>query len=139
MKPMRLHPAPRHRPARWAAWLVAALLWAQWLGVWHHTLHAAGGVPGLALAPPVAPQGVGRAAVSPPELSSAAEVSPWHHTAGGIECRLLDQLLLGDAAPATPTVVVSSPPAVAPALWAGGLLLPQATLRAYLARGPPAC
>lgn len=164
MTPHRpLDNAARPRPGVWAL-LVVALLWAQCLGVWHHTLHARSGLPSAALAAGAAAaaggtagsSGIGSgpsagglavpdrhgalpAAVQSPGAEPAGAAAILHHTAGGAECRLLDQLLLGDSAPEAASADVVDLRFTSLPWSASWLLLSQALLRAYLARAPPAC
>lgn len=114
---------------RWATWLVVALLWAQGLGAWHHTVHA----PGLK-----APGAAGVVAAASVGYTARDHSAPLHHTANSADCRLLDQLLLTDGL-ATPAAA----PAVLPALLAPAMCTPVAQValaasRPYLARAPPA-
>lgn len=165
MKHGRL-PTPAARPPLpWVLLLVVALLWAQCLGQWHHTLHARGALPatvqarGLAgldgpaaeealtrHAAPAHPTGAdggrragGPVAVVPVAGEVSADFSPLHHTAGSTECRLLDQLLLGDSAPAAQAAVPATLPPATPHGTAPALGLPGDLWQAYQARAPPAC
>ena len=110
---------------------MVALLWAQGLGVWHHTVHA----PALAAWGAVA--SAGPASDRSDQATAASYRSPWHHTANSADCRLLDQLLLADGV-ATPALAPAVLPA-APVLLAAARVAPPAlaAARPYQARAPP--
>lgn len=123
------------RPARlrWitALWLVAALLGAQGLGLWHRVVH---GGHGWALA---------RGVALPQQLELPAPDGPaggeaWPHVAGQADCQLLDDCLLADLQ----TLPVLLLPLLAPQLPHWLAWTPQAwsgrPQRGYHARGPPA-
>lgn len=159
-----LTPAARP-PLPWVVLLVVSLLWAQCLGQWHHTLHARGMLPatiqerGLAGLDSPAPEGAltpgdapadtpgaagarragGLAPVAAVAAEASADFSLLHHTAGSTECRLLDQLLLGDTAPAAQAAVPATLPAATPHGTAPALGRPGDLWQAYQARAPPAC
>ena len=106
--------------------LVAALLWAQLLGLAHGVLHA-----GLAA------QDVSRRAVAPASAAAPAGLLAHLLAPAGDEsqCRLYDQLGHGGPLPQLPLL----PAAVLPVLQAWVVLLPQGpqTCPAFEARGPP--
>ena len=121
--------APRPAvPSRWlGTLLVAALLWAQALGLAHRSLHGslpAGGAP--ALAHPAAAPGA-------PQLRADALFG---HERDGAACRLYDQLALGDLAP-LPVVVAAPPPAPCVVVVVPPALPDGAVRTAYRARAPP--
>jgi len=107
----------------WAAWLLIALLWAQGLGVWHHTVHTPG-LKSLRIA-------------AEAEARGPVYSSPLHHTANSADCRLLDQLLLADGVAAVPLALRVLPAEAAAALGAPVTQAALAALRPYLARAPP--
>lgn len=125
----------KHRPSRWlAALLVLALLYAQALGQAHRALH-----PQL-----VAHEGHGLAdgatshagASSIGHATSDAWSTLFGHQQHAEECRLFDQLSLGDLTLVAAATGIAPPPAdcadapvVAPPSGASRL--------AYQARGPP--
>ena len=61
----------------------------------------------------------------------------WGHHAGSLECRLLDQLLQGQAPGAELAAVAGLPPAASPWVPAASSIGPVAAARVYEARGPP--
>lgn len=134
MSPPRPLPL-KHRPSRWlAALLVLALLYVQALGQAHRALH-----PQL-----VAHQGSGLAhgATSPAGPSAIANAASharntlFGHEQHAEECRLFDQLSLGDltlVAAAAAHALPLADRADAPVLASPG----GASRLAYQARGPP--
>ena len=71
-------------------------------------------------------------------LSSGVEPSEhWGHEHGTPECRLVDQLLSGQAPGPDPVALPRRPPAAAPVLLSTLSANPSPALRAYEARGPP--
>jgi hypothetical protein len=100
--------------------LAGALLGAQWLGLWHRIEH-------------LPASGVATVAVAPGEAHAS-----FGHDAGGVDCRLLDQLL-GAEPVAAAAAAASLPPAGAelqpPAPGAPARAL---AWRQPAARGPPA-
>jgi hypothetical protein len=70
--------------------------------------------------------------------SSAVEPSDhWGHENGTPECRLVDQLMGGQAPGPDPVAVPRQPPAALPVLLGMLSVNPSPALRAYEARGPP--
>lgn len=114
----------RHRQltCRIVGVLLLALLLAQW-SVWGHAM-----AHGTALS---------SGSTSPEAKAGNERELTWGHEAGAPECRLLDQLLNGQALGAEAAPMPSLPVASTP--LAGNDLSPcrQPTLRTYLARGPP--
>ena len=73
-----------------------------------------------------------------PHVSSVVEPSEhWGHEHGTPECRLVDQLLSGQAPGPDPVALPCRPPAAAPARLSALSDNPSRALRAYEARGPP--
>ena len=71
-------------------------------------------------------------------LGSAVEPSEhWGHEHGTPECRLVDQLLSGQAPGPEPVALTRRPRAAAPVLLSTLSANPSLALRAYEARGPP--
>lgn len=107
--------------------LVAALLWAQLLGLAHGVLHA-----GLAAQDVVSQRAAAPAAAAPPAGLLAHLLAPAGDEG---QCRLYDQLGHGGPLLQLPLL----PAAVLPVLQAWAVLLPQRPLTcpAFHARGPP--
>lgn len=110
------------RVSRWA-WLFAlTLLLAQGVGLGHRALHALGHA----------------GAISSADLHdhAAADDHGFGHAAGDEQCRLLDQLALGDLVPpATPVLPVPVPAAFEGRL--DGRTSDRAARRSFDARAPP--
>lgn len=71
-------------------------------------------------------------------VTGAVEPSArWGHDHGAPECRLVDQLLSGQAPGPDPVALPCRPPAAAPVLLSTLSANPSPALRAYEARGPP--
>jgi hypothetical protein len=103
------------------------LLFAQWLALGHAISHA----PRHAAVASVA-------VASATEDHAATESGHWGHAADSAECRLVDQLLNGQA-PGSDAASEAGPPlahARGPAV--ARTACPGPALRAYEARGPPA-
>ena len=115
-------PTSRQRPPRWfGLLLLLALLQAQTLGLLHRTAHA----PSL--------HGQALAAL---EGEPRADADGYGHAPQSDDCRLYDQLALGELLPGAVAVLVAppaqasaGPPAAAPPATAAG--------PAYRARAPP--
>jgi hypothetical protein len=105
---------------RWLPLLLAAMLFAQALGLVHRVLHAP----------------AGGAALAQVQRERQGHDEAFGHDAGDVQCRLFDQLAQGDLAFGCSTTPAIQP---APLTLAGtppaGRLAPQAS--GYLARGPP--
>lgn len=130
-----MHPT-RHRrlTLRIVAVMLIALLAAQWWVLGHAIAHGSAHATA---------QGVAHGmVVSAGNASAVVEIgngpnTVWGHEAGAPECRLLDQLLGGQALRADAASMPGLPSASTPLV--GNDLSPcrQPTLRSYLARGPP--
>ncbi|WP_295636471.1 hypothetical protein [uncultured Methylibium sp.] len=106
---------------RLAALLLVALLWAQALGLAHRTTH------GLASA---------AHATAAIEAAHASDSPFGHDESEAAQCRLFDQLALGEPLAASgeaPAAVAGSSCAAAPAVRVAA----TSSLAAYLARAPP--
>ena len=125
-----LRPSRSPKPSRlMALWLVAALLWAQWLGMVHQELHPAVG----------ATTHVHGSAPAPSRLHLALERLLGHHADGlhAADCRLYDQISHADTLPGAAVALAL------PAAWPWVRLAEPAlqsfeNWRAWFdARGPP--
>lgn len=117
--------APRTRADRLlAALLLGAMLWAQALGLAHRVAHS-------------------HAAAGPAAIAGGASFQPagsgpfGHDESQSAQCRLFDQVALGEPLAASPMAVGAAP--------AGAIALPDVVrawragpVAAYRARGPPA-
>ena len=129
-------PPTRHRrlTLRIVAAMLTALLAAQWWVLGHAIAHGSAHASAQGV-----PHGM---VVSAANASAVVDIGDgpdtvWGHEAGAPECRLLDQLLGGQAMRVDAASMPGSPSASTP--LAGNDLSPcrQPTLRTYLARGPP--
>jgi hypothetical protein len=114
----------RLRPSRGSARRIVgaallALLLAQWLALAHAVLHTAQVRASLAFAD-----------------AAAVKVDFFAHTAGGSECRLVDQLLSAAGAPDVPALE-GGPPPDAPVAAPSESPCGRSAARPYEARAPP--
>lgn len=123
------------RPVRLRGWvalcLVAVLLGAQGLGLWHRGVH---GGHGWALA-----RGVALAQqLELPFAEEASDTEAWPHVAGQADCQLLDEVLLADLQ-TLPALLLPPLPPQSPHWVAWTPQVGQGRPpRGYHARGPPA-
>ena len=131
MQPPRRTAPPLQRLSQGAAllWLLLALVWAPTLGRLHQAVH---GTPQTAAAHQHAtpPHAVAKAgAASSFLLPLLADHTP-------VDCLLLDQLALADAALGAPQALPPTAPAVVPAPWRATGTAPH-HVALFHARGPP--
>lgn len=126
MQPPRrtLHPILRLRQGAALLWLLLALAWAPTLGRMHQAVHGGQGAHAHA-EHAVAPAG----GASQFLLPLLADHTP-------VDCLLLDQLALADAALGAPQALPPTAPAVVPALWCATGTAPR-HVALFHARGPP--
>jgi len=126
MHPQRraLHPILRLRQGAALLWLLLALVWAPTLGRLHQSVHGGQGAhPHAAHA--AAPSG----GASQFLLPLLADHTP-------VDCLLLDQLALADAALGAPQALPPTPPVALHALWHATGTAPR-HVALFHARGPP--
>lgn len=110
----RVRPSAPIAARRWLPLLLAAMLFAQALGLVHRVLHAP----------------------APAAQVQAAAHDAFGHDEGDAQCRLYDQLAQGDLAFGSPAACAVGPVMATPAgALPAGRLAPQAS--GFLARGPP--
>ncbi len=119
-----LHPILRLRQGAGLLWLLLALAWAPTLGRMHQVVHGGQGAhPHAAHA--AAPSG----GASQFLLPLLADHTP-------VDCLLLDQLALADAALGAPQALPPTPPVALPTLWHATGTAPR-HVALFHARGPP--
>ncbi len=119
-----LHPILRPRQGAALLWLLLALVWAPTLGHLHQSVHGGQGAHQHA-AHAVAPAG----GASQFLLPLLADHTP-------VDCLLLDQLSLADAALGTPQALPPPLPTALPAPWHATGTAPR-HVALFHARGPP--
>ncbi len=119
-----LHPILRLRQGAALLWLLLALVWAPTLGRMHQSVHGGQGAHQHA-AHAVAPAG----GASQFLLPLLADHTP-------VDCLLLDQLSLADAALGTPQALPPPLPTALPAPWHATGTAPR-HVALFHARGPP--
>jgi hypothetical protein len=119
-----LHPILRLRQGAALLWLLLALVWAPTLGRMHQVVHGGQGAHAHA-EHAVAPSG----GASQFLLPLLADHTP-------VDCLLLDQLALADAALGAPQALPPTPPVALHALWHATGTAPR-HVALFHARGPP--
>ena len=123
MHPQRraLHPILRLRQGAALLWLLLALVWAPTLGHLHQSVHGGQG---------------GHAHVAPPAGGAGHFLFPLLADHTPVDCLLLDQLALADAALGAPQALPPPPPVALPAPWHATGTAPR-HVALFHARGPP--